>query len=313
MDSMNQASSAMLFADQKAYDLWKAVQPKSSDYVMSVSKQYGAVISMSDHRLLEWNRFGLLQQKEGTYKSCSVSDRHRVRVRMDGTVFAEATGGDQNGETKTLSCRDAAFALACDGVTYVIDEDGFIQVYGISPYQYIDRNQVPAPPKAVESRGYYGLEEWQRDWTNLDRLAACGKMLVGLHKDGTVTIASSSSDMEKRVRSLRDVRQIACTNSSVVTLDASGNVKIIRDGLDMDFCSGAMMIAATKDTVYVLRGNGTVTATNPDDVANIWKDVLCIAASENMVAAIDRTGTLLADPANFTGKSWNGKKLNLKR
>ena len=312
MDSMNQASSAMLFADRKAYDLWKSARPKSSDYVMSVSKQYGAVISLSDHRLLEWNRFGLQQQKEGAYKNCSVSDRHRVRVRMDGTVFAEATGGDQNGETKTASCRDAAFTLACDGVTYVITEDGFVQIYGISPYQYIDRNQVSAPPKEGESRGYYGPEEWQRDWTNLDRLATCGENLIGLRKDGTVAIAGGSPRWRAHFRSLRDIRQIACTNSNFVTLDASGNVRIIRDGLDTDFCSDAIMIAATKDTVYALRENGTVTATNPDDVANTWKDVLCIAASENMVAAIDRTGTLLADPTNFTGKSWNGKKLNLK-
>ena len=202
---MNEVATAysdmIYFADQKTYEQWTAEQKKthltSMAISFTVSKNYGAITFEEKKKILEWDRFGHQRVLTDKYLQCSLSDRHKVRIRADHTVEAEATGGDQNGETLLHSCRNVQYVQACDGTTYIADQNGKVTEYGL----------------AIHESDY-------RNWTDIISLSASEDILAGLHKNGTVSAAAASENLKTAVKKLNSIKQIACTEKEIILVYA---------------------------------------------------------------------------------------------
>ena len=294
---MNEVATAysdmIYFADQRTYEQWTAEQKKthltSMAISFTVSKNYGAITFEEKKKILEWDRFGHQRILTDKYLQCSLSDRHKVRIRADHTVEAEAAGGDQNGETLLHSCRNAQYVQACDGTTYIADQNGKVTEYGL----------------AIHESDY-------RNWTDIISLSASEDILAGLHKNGTVSAAAASENLKTAVKKLNNIKQIACTEKEIIALDTAGHVfRCNEDGelSTLDIHGTAKQIAADNHIIYALLSDGTVFSTGTKEKPNTWRNILCIAACADVVAAVDSEGVLHTDTALFCGKKWDGMKL----
>lgn len=155
----------------------------------------------------------LLATGENDMGQCNVSNwknivsiacgrNHTVGICADGKVVA--TGMNTDGQCNVSFISDAMQATASQWHTAILRKDGTVAVCGI---QY--------PEIAL--------------WQNIASIACGCSHIVGLHKNGTVSIATESSNhfldqMTKQIARWNDIIAIAAYDDSTLGLKADGTV-----------------------------------------------------------------------------------------
>lgn len=293
------------FADQAAYTAWQKqiLTMKDSFRTVSLRRFFGkpllamnqtsvAALDPERHELHLIRRFGRPTVMQNV-KQASLSASHGAAVMTDGTVTA--WGESLHQECSVAGVSGVSSVLAADSCTYLVMEDGSVQMRGASPYA-----QVVA------------------QWSGIRKLASGRHHLLGLRTDGTVCIASepgapaafrsktvssgavTSCDAPKSWKNLTDV---VSADDYALALTKTGRVLTMgKLPAAIKWPAGIVQIAAARDYAMALTKDSRLLCTGTpfgplstdlEAATGDWSGLLSICGYGSCAAAMTMDRQLL--------------------
>lgn len=158
---------------------------------------------------------------------------HTVGLKSDGTV---ACSGDSDA-CAVSEWKDIKAVYAGDGVTVGLTSDGTLETAGSLNSAVSNQSNVASVSMnddiltvtkkdgtvsayAIGSKAVISTSSFSK----ITSTAVGSEAVIGLKSDGTVSVATNNTDLEKAIGEWKDIKYIAAYNNTYVAVDSSGNL-----------------------------------------------------------------------------------------
>lgn len=205
---------------------------------------------------------------------CSVSTRHSVFVKNDGTLASR--GSNEYGQCDVSDLGDVVSVYAASTCTYAVRSDGTVSICG-------------------DSRHYDTISKWR----DIKRITGSKGRIVGLTKDGRLEFADDLRQIETDVT---DAVDVATTHNFTLWLRRDGTVGCFANPNDArgQLTDWHDIVALGAENYYALglRRDGAIVyasaATNAPDMGRSrvadWRNVVALSASPSCILGIFEDG-----------------------
>lgn len=207
---------------------------------------------------------------------CSISTRHSVYLKSDGTLYA--VGSNADGQCNLGNLKGIKSIYAGANCTYAVDSKGDVIIRGFSP-----------------------VDDRVATWHNIKKITGSKGRVVGLTESGAVKIADDMQNIELDVSNAVD---IDTTYNYTIWLCADGSVGCFAKKSDPrnNVSEWKDIVAVGAENYYAvgLRRDGkvvfagrTIAGLDMDrsNIAN-WSDIISIACSNSGILGVKADGTV---------------------